>query len=78
MRELTTLLPDDTFLERVQLKGDTGQLIGQSGKALALIGILESSKLFSSVGFTSPVTKRTRALTRARFAEHAHWLGASA
>lgn len=60
LRELTTLLPDDTFLERVQLKGDTGQLIGQSGKALALIGILESSRLFSSVGFTSPVTNDPR------------------
>ena len=60
LRELTILLPDDTFLERVQLKGDTGQLIGQSGKALALVGILESSPLFRSVGFTSPVTSDPR------------------
>ena len=60
LRELTLLLPDDTFLERLQLKGDTGQLIGQSGKALALVGILESSKFFSSVGFTSPVTSDPR------------------
>lgn len=71
VRELTVLLPDDTWLERLQLKGDTGQLIGQSGKALALIGILESSRFLSSVGFTSPVTSDPRT-GKDRFVLSAH------
>lgn len=56
LRELTAIFPDDTWVERLQLKGDTAQIIGQSGKASALVGIVESSKLFGGVGFTSPVT----------------------
>jgi general secretion pathway protein L len=56
LRELTVILPDDTWVERLQIRGDSAQIIGQSGKASALIGIVESSKLFSSAGFTSPVT----------------------
>lgn len=60
LRELTLILPDDTWLERLQIKGDSAQLIGQSSKASALIGIVESSKLFNSAGFTSPVTTDPR------------------
>ncbi len=60
LRELTLILPDDTWLERVQIKGDTVQLIGQSAKASALIGIVESSKLFNGAGFASPVTTDPR------------------
>ena len=56
LRELTVILPDDTWVERLQIRGDSAQLIGQSGKASALIGIVESSKLFSGAGFSSPVT----------------------
>jgi len=56
LRELTVILPDDTWVERLQIRGDSAQIIGQSGKASALIGIVESSKLFSGAGFTSPVT----------------------
>ena len=60
LRELTMILPDDTWVERLQIKGDSAQIIGQSGKASALIGIVESSKLFSGAGFTSPVTTDPR------------------
>jgi len=60
LRELTVILPDDTWVERLQIKGDSAQIIGQSGKASALIGIVESSKLFSGAGFTSPVTTDPR------------------
>ena len=56
LRELTVILPDDTWVERLQIKGDNVQIIGQSSKASALIGIVESSKLFSGAGFNSPVT----------------------
>jgi general secretion pathway protein L len=60
LQELTVILPDDTWVERLQIKGDSVQIIGQSGKASALIGIVESSKLFSGAGFTSPVTTDPR------------------
>jgi general secretion pathway protein L len=56
LRELTVILPDDTWVERLQIRGDNVQIIGQSAKASALIGIVESSKFFSGAGFTSPVT----------------------
>jgi general secretion pathway protein L len=60
LRELTVILPDDTWVERLQIRGDNAQIIGQSGKASALIGIVESSKLFRGAGFTSPVTTDPR------------------
>jgi general secretion pathway protein L len=60
LRELTVILPDDTWVERLQIKGDSAQIIGQSAKASALVGIVESSKLFSGTAFTSPVTTDPR------------------
>ena len=60
LRELTVTLPDDTWLERLQIKGDSVQIIGQSGKASALVGIVEASKWFNGAGFTSPVTTDPR------------------
>ena len=60
LRELTVILPDDTWLERLQIKGDSVQLIGQSGKASALVGIVEASNWFNGAGFTSPVTTDPR------------------
>jgi general secretion pathway protein L len=60
LRELTVILPDDTWVERLQIKGDSAQIIGQSAKASALVGIVESSKLFSDTAFTSPVTTDPR------------------
>ena len=60
LRELTTILPDDTWVERLQINGDTLQIIGQSAKASALVGIVESSRLFNSAGFLSPVNTDPR------------------
>ncbi|MBK8897664.1 MAG: PilN domain-containing protein [Candidatus Competibacteraceae bacterium] len=56
LRELTGILPDDTWLERLQVKGDNAQIVGQSAKASALVGIIEASKLLSGTSFMSPVT----------------------
>ena len=56
LRELTGILPDDTWLERLQIKGDNAQIVGQSSKASALVGIVEASKLLSGTTFMSPVT----------------------
>lgn len=60
LRELTAILPDDTWVERLQIKGDTVQIIGQSAKASALVAIVESSGLFNGAGFLSPVTTDPR------------------
>ncbi len=56
LRELTAILPDDTWLERMQIKGDNLQIVGQSAKASALVGIVEASKFLNGAGFMSPVT----------------------
>ena len=66
LRELTLLLPNDTWLERWQVKGDTVQIIGQSAKASALIGVIEASPLFVDAAFMSPITTDPRT-NRERF-----------
>lgn len=58
--ELTMILPDDTSVERLQVNEDTLQVIGQSARASALVGIVESSRLFSGASFVSPVTTDPR------------------
>lgn len=60
LRELTLILPNDTWLERLQIKGDSLQIIGQSAKASALIRLIEASPLLSSATFMSPVTTDPR------------------
>ena len=54
------MLPHDTWLERWQVKGDTLQIIGQSAKASALIGVIEASPLFVDAAFMSPITTDPR------------------
>ena len=58
--ELTTILPDDTSVDRLQINGDNLQIIGQSARASALVGIVESSRLFGGASFVSPVTTDPR------------------
>lgn len=60
LRELTAIIPSDTWVERLQIKGDALQLVGQSAKSSALVGIVESSNLFGGVAFQSPVTTDPR------------------
>ena len=58
--EVTRVLPDDTWLLQFDLKEDKLELTGYSTKALALLEILEKSRMLRSVRFTSPVTPDTR------------------
>lgn len=60
MRELTAILPDHSWLERLQMKGDHLQLIGQSASAPALLSIIEGSRWLNSPAFVSPVTNDRR------------------
>jgi len=58
--ELTTILPDNTWLSRLELEGDQLNIQGESTGASGLIGLLEQSPLLDQVSFTSPVTINPR------------------
>ncbi|PIE82799.1 MAG: hypothetical protein CSA09_05150 [Candidatus Contendobacter odensis] len=60
LRELTIALPDSVWLERLQFKDNTVQLIGQAVSASILVGLIENTKLFENASFTSPVTNDRR------------------
>lgn len=71
LRELTLILPADTWVERLQIRGDSLQISGQSARASALVGIIEASDLLDSAGFLSPVTTDPRT-SKERFLLGAH------
>lgn len=54
--ELTRQLPDDTWLQRMTLSGDTLHLIGESANASLLIEVIQSIKYLTNAQFRSPVT----------------------
>ena len=58
--ELTQVVPDDTWLTRIQMDGATVRIHGESEGASSLIGLIEASDLFRDVRFSSPVTKNPR------------------
>lgn len=55
--EISRLLPDHTWVARLDLSGDELQIQGQSSAASSLIGIIESSPWFENVRFASPVVQ---------------------
>jgi general secretion pathway protein L len=55
--EISRILPDHTWIARLDLKGSELQLQGQSSAASSLIGIIESSPRFENVRFASPVVQ---------------------
>jgi hypothetical protein len=57
MRELTDLLPSDTWLTTLSLDGKGVELTGQAAAASALIPLLENSPRLERVEFSSPVTR---------------------
>jgi len=60
LHEVTRVVPDDTWLTQVQIKGDTVRIQGESEGASSLIGFLEASELLRDVSFSSTVTKNPR------------------
>jgi general secretion pathway protein L len=60
LKELTTLLPDTTWLSRFELSGERVRLEGESAEASALIGLLEQSKTLQNVSYASPITSNPR------------------
>jgi Tfp pilus assembly protein PilN len=57
LRELTELLPNDTWLTTLSLDGKGVELTGQAAAASALIPLLENSPVLERVEFSSPVTR---------------------
>lgn len=66
LKEVTLLLPDDTWVLQFGRRGAQMTVSGYSVKPSALIGILEDSEMFSQVRFSSPVTADPR-VGRERF-----------
>jgi general secretion pathway protein L len=57
LEELTRILPDDTWVTQVDIKGSEGQIQGETGSSSRLIGLFEQSLLFGNASFRSPLTK---------------------
>ena len=55
--EVSRILPDHTWIARLDLSGDELQIQGQSSASSSLIRIIESSPWFEDVRFASPVVQ---------------------
>ena len=53
--EITRLLPDDTWLLELEVRGDEVQMRGETPNAAQLVGLLEASKRLHNARFRSPV-----------------------
>lgn len=60
LNELAGVMPDDTWLTRVQVSGSTLRIHGESEDASSLIGLIEESTVLLDPSFSSPVTKNPR------------------
>lgn len=58
--ELTRLLPDDTFLERLSVSRGELSINGQSGQAPKLVELLQASKLLRSPSLSGPIQPDAR------------------
>ncbi|WP_456415604.1 type II secretion system protein GspL [Thiolapillus sp.] len=58
LQVLTALLPDNTSLQRMEVKGDILTINGTSSSASSLIGLLQNSPAFDAPHFLSPVTQQ--------------------
>ncbi len=59
LEELTRIIPEDSWLTDFEFSGDEKKttISGYSASASKLVPLLDDSKLFSNVKFTSPITK---------------------
>ena len=60
LEEVAQRLPDSTWLDRFELRGETLQVAGSSDAASSLIEVLEGSAILSGARFVSPVTQDLR------------------
>lgn len=57
LEELTRILPDDTWVLTLDLKGKELQIQGETSSSVRLIGLFEQSSIFRDASFRSPLTK---------------------
>jgi general secretion pathway protein L len=60
LNALTKVIPDDTWLNNLNVQGSKVQIHGQSPAASKLIEAIEASDSFENTSFVSPVTKDPR------------------
>jgi general secretion pathway protein L len=60
VEEVTRLMPDGTWLNRLEIRDGEMRVQGLSGTASALVGVVESSELFRDARFGSPITRDAR------------------
>ncbi len=61
VNEVARILPDDSWLDRLEIRDFDLQMRGTSQQATRLIGLFEGSPYFSDVRFRAPVTRDERA-----------------
>lgn len=57
LTELTYLMPDDTWINQLEIRGGEIHLYGYATSSAALLQVIEDSKLFQNAQFRSPVTQ---------------------
>jgi len=60
LAELTRILPDDTYLDRLSMQEGTVQMQGKSGNAQALIELVNDSPYFENASFRGPTRLDSR------------------
>jgi general secretion pathway protein L len=68
---LTQLLPDDTYLTELEVKGDEVRMVGLTGSATALLSAIAKSPSFRDASFESSITRDAKT-GRERFDIGAH------
>ncbi len=57
---LTQLLPDDSYLTELEVKGDAVRMVGLTGSATALLAAIAKSPSFRDASFESSITRDTK------------------
>jgi general secretion pathway protein L len=57
VEELTRVLPDDTWVQMIEIKGKELQVHGETASSAKLIGLFEQSSVFREASFRSPLFK---------------------
>jgi general secretion pathway protein L len=60
LNELSRILPDNTWLQRLEMKNAKVTIQGISADASALIELIETSSLFRNTTFQSPIVQDPR------------------
>ena len=60
VEELTRILPDDSWLSRLELRGETVKIQGESPASSALVPVIEDSPMFHDASFAAPVTQNPK------------------